>query len=237
MMRARWLTWMVQIAFLGFATAAAAQAPDNRPLATFGPPVTEDVPATASGANLGIALLGVTPAQDTEPAAPPPVLPLVAVDHPAAETPRSNWIDKLPYRPIPPLGNYPILPSGPGYYSLLDVLTGHYRQEPPRSAYPLYALMRNSMFDADFRYLDDPSYVSEDFFDRFHNVHVGDWLLGTGGQMDTRYMHQENARLSGLTDDYNLLRAAFTATCGTRTFFAFMAKSSGPARPRRICRR
>ena len=55
----------------------------------------------------------------------------------------------------------------------------------PRSAYPPYALMRNSMFDADWRYMDDPDFVSEDFFDRFHNVHLGDnWLFNTGGQLD-----------------------------------------------------
>ena len=118
-----------------------------------------------------------------------------------------KWLSDLPYRPLPNLGNWPILPSGPGYYSLLDQVNGTCRPYMPRSAYPPYALMRNSMFDADWRYMDDPDFVSEDFFDRFHNVHLGDnWLFNTGGQLDTRYMGQYNSRLSGKTDDFDLLR-------------------------------
>jgi len=118
-----------------------------------------------------------------------------------------KWLSDLPYRPLPDLGNWPILPSGPGYYSLLDQVLGNWREYMPRSAYPPYALMRNSMFDADWRYLDDPDYISEDFFDRFHNVHLGDdWLFNTGGQADIRHMAQYNARLTGKTDDFDLMR-------------------------------
>ncbi len=148
--------------------------------------------------------------QPPEPIPPPAKLDKIAEPAlaPAADASRWPWMANLPYRPIPPLGNFPILPTGPGYYSLLDVVMGTYRQEPPRSPSPPYALMRNSFFDADFRYLDDPNYVSDDFFDRFHNVHLGDdWLGGTGGQADWRHMHQLNARLSGKTDDFDLLRA------------------------------
>jgi len=139
----------------------------------------------------------------------------------------------LPYRPIPPLGNSPVLPTGPGYYSLLDMVTGNYRQGPSPSPYPPYALMRNSMYDADFRYLDDPNYKSEDFFDRFHNVHLGDdWLFGTGGQADWRHMHQDNSRLTGTTNDYDLYRARIYADLWYRDIFRFFVETisatSGP---------
>jgi hypothetical protein len=188
---------------------------------------------TALIALLGVALGGTVRAQEPgteiQPGmqTPPgmqaqPGPPVVGSD--PAETPR-KWIDNLPYRPIPPLGNSPVLPSGPGYYSALDVLTGHYRADAPTSAFPPYALMRNSFYDADFRYLDDPNYVSEDFFDRFHNVHLGDnWLFNTGGQADWRYMHQENSRLSGKTDDFDLLRARTYADFWYKDMFRFYAE-------------
>ncbi|HEV3437604.1 MAG TPA: hypothetical protein VG122_09595, partial [Gemmata sp.] len=87
---------------------------------------------TALIALLGVALGGTVRAQEPgteiQPGmqTPPgmqaqPGPPVVGSD--PAETPR-KWIDNLPYRPIPPLGNSPVLPSGPGYYSALDVLTG-----------------------------------------------------------------------------------------------------------------
>ena len=120
----------------------------------------------------------------------------------------------------------------------MDVVTGNYRDAPPRSPYPPYALMRNSFFDSDFRYLDDPNYVSEDFFDRFHNVHLGDdFLFGTGGQLDWRHMHEFNARLSGKTDDFDLLRARIYGDLWYKDIFrVYVPKSSRPLRQSiRIC--
>jgi hypothetical protein len=148
--------------------------------------------------------------QQPEPIPPPAVVEKIGETGipPGNAASRWPWMANLPYRPIPPLGNSPILPTGPGYYSLRDVATGTYRDEPPRSPYPPYGLMRNSFFDADFRYLDDPNYVPEYWYEQLHNIHLGDdFLFGTGGQMDWRHMHQFNSRLSGKMDDFDLLRA------------------------------
>jgi hypothetical protein len=146
-------------------------------------------------------------------------------DSDPAQTKRWPWIDDLPYRPIPPLGNPPVLPTGPGYYSLLDLVRGNYRDGPPKSPYPPYALMRNSLYDADFRYLDDPNYHSEDFFDRFHNVHIGDnWLFGTGGQADIRFMDQSSRLFSGNQDQFALMRARVFGDLWFRDIFRVYAE-------------
>ena len=212
--RLRSTTWLGLVAAALFACPAvygqvqqpnAAPNPNSpaQPAAFLGAPLAAPVAASAQP-DKGKADGNKQP----EPIPPPTVLEKTREVAAPMAADRWPWMSNLPYRPIPPLGNYPILPTGPGYYSLMDVATGNYREGPPRSPYPPYALMRNSFFDADFRYLDDPNYVSENFFDRFHNVHLGDdFLLGTGGQMDYRHMFQFNSRLSGKTDDFDLLRA------------------------------
>ena len=208
---------LIRIAFFGlsvalstFAASAlqAQEAPFPGAASPNGDPLPADLPGTTGGVQSGPSGAGALPALVYQPS--------VYVD------PRWPWTARLPYHPIPPLGNSPVLPTGPGYYSLLDCLTGNYRQNAPQSPYPPYALMRNSFFDADFRYLDDPNYKSEDFFDRFHNVHLGDdWLFGTGGQADWRHMHQDNARLSGQSDDFDLLRARVYTDLWYQDLFRF----------------
>lgn len=209
--RARIEILAVVLCAIALSDAHARQAP-GRPAAILGAPLETSSPAPVQLANQGKKddAQGKQPREEIPPPKKeekPAEAPAPTPSSPAGNPSRWPWMANLPYRPIPPLGNYPILPTGPGYYSLLDFVTGNYRENPPRSPYPPYALMRNSFFDADFRYLDDPNYVSEDFFDRFHNVHLGDdWLFGTGGQMDWRYMDQFNSRLTGKSDVFDLLR-------------------------------
>lgn len=140
------------------------------------------------------------------PASPQPDVP-TPIDAPKAEEPKSAWLTHPRYRVIPPPGFATTLPTGPGYYSLLDVLNGDYREAPPKSGYPRYGLMPPPFFDADFRYVDDPKY-NPDFFERLHRVHLGDnWLFGTGGQAWWRHMRELGSRFSGKNNEYDLLRA------------------------------
>ncbi|MCI0457855.1 MAG: alginate export family protein, partial [Gemmataceae bacterium] len=127
------------------------------------------------------------------------------------DEPKDPWVEfwkKVPpVRIFPPPGNISVPPSGPGYYSLRDLVTGTYRDKPPRFPYPPFALMSPSFFDADFRYLEDPKNTQHDFFDPLHRIHLGDdWLFNTGGQAWWRHMHEVNSQLSGVTNNYDLLR-------------------------------
>jgi hypothetical protein len=141
------------------------------------------------------------------PAAPQAPL-LEAVQEPVVEVEacRSAWLDHPRYRPAPRPGYFSILPTGCGYYSLRDVLAGETREAPPKSGYPAFALMPPSLFDADFRYVDDPKY-NPDFLEQLHRIHLGDnWLFGTGGQAWWRHMHEYSSRFTGKTNDYDLVR-------------------------------
>ncbi len=121
--------------------------------------------------------------------------------------PANPWAKIPPVRILPRVGNFPIPPTGPGYYSLLDFLKGNYREKPPRFPYSFTGGMFNSFFDADFRYLDDPKNTQHDIFDAIHRVHLGDnWLFNTGGEIRDRYMHEVNSRLTGKTNTYDLFR-------------------------------
>jgi hypothetical protein len=201
--------WLVPAAWLGLAVGVWCV--DQPSYGHAQQPSSDAAPVSQPKGNVPAEQPGKAKAagkEQPEPIPPPTVIEKTSEISSPLSAERWPWMSNLPYRPIPPLGNYPILPTGQGYYSLMDAVTGNYRDGPPRSPYPPYALMRNSFFDADFRYLDDPNYVSEDFFDRFHNVHLGDdFLFGTGGQMDYRHMYQFNSRLTGKTDDFDLLRA------------------------------
>ncbi|MCS7160899.1 MAG: alginate export family protein [Gemmatales bacterium] len=118
-----------------------------------------------------------------------------------------NWSRVPQARIFPRPGDFPVPPTGPGYYSLHDWLTGNYRTAPPKFPYLRFGLMPPSFFDADFRYLDDPNNTDYDWSDFLHRIHIGDnWLFATGGAFWVRYMHEINSRLSGADNDYTLLR-------------------------------
>ena len=112
-----------------------------------------------------------------------------------------------PVRQLPRSGNFPIPPTGPGYYSLMDALTGTCLKAPPKYPYPRFGLMQPSFFDADFRYLDDPKNTEHDYADGLKRIRVGENLLfSTGGSTWNRYMNEYNSRLTGNNNVYNLSR-------------------------------
>ena len=123
------------------------------------------------------------------------------------EAPKSAWLDNPPTRIFPRPGFFTVPPKGPGYYSFLDVIQDNFREGPPKAPYGTFALMPPSMFDTDFKYLDNPKNTQYDLFDPLHRIHLGDdWLFSTGGQMWWRHMHEVNSRLSGKDNTYELFR-------------------------------
>lgn len=124
-----------------------------------------------------------------------------------ATTGEDFWKKVPPVRPMPRLGNFPIPPSGPGYYSLADQLQGEYREKPPRYPYPPFGLIPQPFFDADFRYLDDPKNTQHDWADPLHRTHLGDdWLFATGGDARFRFAREGNSRLTTTDNTYGLPR-------------------------------
>jgi len=87
------------------------------------------------------------------------------------------------------------------------VVTGTYRQAPPKYPYPRYALMGQSFFDADFRYLDDPKNTDHDYADPLKRIRLGDdFLLSLGGSSWVRQMNEYNSRLGPRDNSYTLTR-------------------------------
>lgn len=144
-------------------------------------------------------------------------LPLTSATHAQG---KSFWESNPPVRIFPRMGFFTIPPAGEGYYSLLDVLTGEERQNPPKTPFPRFALMPPSFFDLDFRYLDNPRNQEENLFDPLHRIHIGDdWLFATGGQAWIRYMNEANSRLKGKQNVYELTRARLFGDLWFRDLF------------------
>lgn len=137
-----------------------------------------------------------------------------------------NWSQTLPVTPMPRVGIFGIPPSGPGYYSLWDLVTGNKRETPPVSPYAPFALLPTSAFDIDFRYLEKPDH-EKDFFDPLKRIHLNDdWLLSFGGQFWYRYMHETDSRLNaaGIDNKYHLFRTRFHADLWYQDRFRLFAE-------------
>lgn len=108
-------------------------------------------------------------------------------------------------------GLFLLPPTGPGYYSLWDMITGNKREKPPVAPYAPFALLTTPAYDIDFRYLDNPEH-EKDFFDPVKRMYLGnDWLLSFGGNFWHRYVHETDSRLTNTNNDFNLLRTRFHA--------------------------
>ena len=70
---------------------------------------------------------------------------------PTAST-KFDWSKQPPVSAPPRPGIFSIPPTGPGYYSLSDLITGNKREGAPVFPYAPYALMTTPAFDMDFRY-------------------------------------------------------------------------------------
>jgi hypothetical protein len=171
---------------------------------------------------------GGSAAGQAPPADPPPV---VQGQTAPAECPAEceDVLKKVPpVRPHPRPGFFSILPTGPGYYSLGDALTGNWREGPPKYPYPRFGLMQPSFFDADFRYLDDPTNTETDFFDPLKRVRLGDnWLFSTGGMTWARYMNESNSRLTEANNVYLLNRVRAYGDLWYRDAFRLYAEFIG----------
>ena len=113
-----------------------------------------------------------------------------------------------PVTPMPRLGLFGAPPSGPGYYSIKDLVTGNKRENRPSKPYAPFALMPTSAFDVDFRYLENPEH-EKNLFDPVKRIHLGnDWLLSFGGSFWYRYVHETDSRLnaSDTNNDWHMLR-------------------------------
>lgn len=118
-----------------------------------------------------------------------------------------DW-SKVPgsYRILARPGNFPLLPSGCGYYTLCDQYRGIKR--PKRQPeYFFFGLMPPGFFDADFRYVDDIPVCEQNCVERLKRIPLGDcWKFSTGGNYWARYMNEYNSRLGAVNNDYTLMR-------------------------------
>jgi hypothetical protein len=134
---------------------------------------------------------------------------MVAAPDACGDTPAPgfDWTKVPPVRPLPRPGAFLIPPTGPGYYSFLDVLQGDYRDKAPFQPYGRLVFYPTSFYEADFRYLDDPDNQQHDYWDYFKRLHLGDdWLFSTGGQVMIRYMDETDSRLTKVNNVYDLYR-------------------------------
>jgi len=128
-------------------------------------------------------------------------------------------------RPMPLLGNFPIAPTGPGYYSVVDLIRGQYHKTPPKIPHARFGLMPQPIFNQDYRYLDDPNNTEKDWFDRFKRIRLGDnFMLSLHGSSWTRYMNEANSRLTNTQNDYLLRRTRIAADLWYKDYFRLYAE-------------
>jgi hypothetical protein len=155
---------------------------------------------------LGTAILGLSFQVLANPTTPPKDAAAV----PAAES-KFDWSKVPPVTPMPRPGVSITPPSGPGYYSLWDLLTGKERKAPPVAPYAPFGLLPTSSFDIDFRYMAKPGY-EKDIFDPVKRIQLGDdWLLAFGGNFWFRHVHESDSRLSNQSNTFNLVRTRLHA--------------------------
>ena len=113
---------------------------------------------------------------------------------------------------VPPVraarpGFFPMPPTGPGYYSIIDLVRKDCKKAPPKYGYPRFGLMPQSFFDADFKYLDDPAVTDRNLSESLKRMKVGDdWMLSVGGNSWVRFMNEYNSRLGRADNNYMLNR-------------------------------
>src|SRR6266852_2457229 len=173
------------------------------------------------------------PSVTTAPAAPDAAATAPSGDVAPAEgsdgssAPASPWAKVPPVTPLPRPGWFIIPPTGPGYYSLKDLILDNYRENPPKYPYPPTSIIPNSYFDADYRFLDDPKNTQFDWSDCYKRIHIGDcWLLSIGGEERVRYQHEEGGylRLFNGDNDYTLLRSRVYTELWYRDVFRVFAE-------------
>jgi hypothetical protein len=137
----------------------------------------------------------------------------------------SIWSKVPPPEPFPRIGAFFILPSGPGYYSLKDVVKGECREKPPVYPWPPFGLDVYPFYNNNFRYLDDPKNTQFDWVDPIKRIHIGEnWLLSIGGEERIRFSDEYDSRLSGKTNIYEPDRSRIYADLWYRDQFRLFAE-------------
>lgn len=137
-----------------------------------------------------------------------PIEPEQMMGQEPLDVPQTSIWSKVPNaRIFPRPGNFFILPSGPGYYSLMDQVRGNRREGPQQSGYPAFAIMAPGFFDADFRYLDEKPRSEQLLYERLKRLHIGkNFLFSTGGETWYRYNNEINSRLTQTNNQYGLTK-------------------------------
>jgi hypothetical protein len=85
------------------------------------------------------------------------VAPTISPEGPTTGIPgKFEWSQKPAVSAPPRPGMFSIAPTGPGYYSLMDHISGNKRNAAPVFPYAPYALMTTPAFDMNFHYLEKP---------------------------------------------------------------------------------
>ncbi|MEI8384690.1 MAG: alginate export family protein [Nitrosomonadaceae bacterium] len=173
---------------------------------------------------LGAGILGLSLQALANPAAPPKAAAAAPVAVSAFD------MSKVPLvTPMPRPGVSITPPSGPGYYSLWDLVTGNERKAPPVAPYAPFGLLPTSSFDIDFRYLAKPGY-EKDLFDPLKRIQLGnDWLVSFGGNFWYRHVHESDSRLATATanntdNTFNLVRTRLHADIWYQDKFRLFAE-------------
>lgn len=163
-------------------------------------PLAPDQAQGESGPDLNLGAMAAAGAATNTPAAPP---------NPFANTP--------PVLIFPRLGLYPVFPTGPGYYSAVDWLSGNYRETPPPFPWGRLSLKPFPAYDIDWRYLDNPDNTYHMWSDALKRREIGQgWLFTTGGEVRDRYMNEIDSRFSQTANTYEQLR---TTVYGSLYFY------------------
>ncbi|MEX2113004.1 MAG: alginate export family protein [Pirellulales bacterium] len=140
--------------------------------------------------------------------------------------PSADWLARTPpTSAFPRLGLFPVPPTGPGYYSAWDFLSGEYRETPPPFPWGRISLKPFPFYDVDFRYLDDPNNTYHMWSDGLKRRRIGDdWLFSTGGEVRDRYMNEIDSRLTPSVNRYEQLRTLVYGSLYHRDDFGFFVQ-------------
>jgi hypothetical protein len=154
-----------------------------------------------------------SPAPGEAPAVPREGLP-ASGPTPQAEGPQSPWAKVPDLPPVSRPGLFLLPPSGPGYYTAIDMFRGKCLEKAP--PYPYRVLF----YDNDFRYLDTTDGKPVDCLDQLKRMHCGcNWMLSIGGEERVQVKNEIDSRLTARDNDYQLLRSRIYGDLWYRDIF------------------
>lgn len=139
-----------------------------------------------------------------------------------ADTAADFWSRVPPPQTLPRYGYFLLPPNKPGYYSFLFLLLDEPSPQAPRTPYPPIAGDGYSFYDADYRYLENPSFGQVDLFSSFKRIHPTDaWMVSFGGEERIRYMDENGGyeRITGVVNTDEWYRSRVYADVWFRDLF------------------